>query len=195
MWSQTWPTMRAVDDGDPRAPRIRRRQLAAHPRRAPLHERVVRLRRRLAPGAKLPSELGQRSRIGGRRASDLGHSGCDSVRRKTDAARMTSSDHSWPPSNASGRTVAPASRRRRTSLSNLSAVYHSSRSPRQTSADRHTGERGGVQLGRDVAADGDHAVHRAAMRRPPRETSSPRPARTRRARRGARRAIRARPRP
>ena len=58
-----------------------------------------------------------------------------SSRRNADAASTTASDHSCPPSNASGVTATPASReplRRRVRKS--SCVYHSSRAPWQTSA-------------------------------------------------------------
>ena len=117
----------AVVDRDPGLPRGRRRQLAAHPRTAPLDERLAALGGRVLRGAKLPAQLGHRAGIARRSTADVGHGRWS--RRKRDAASTTCSDHSCPPSNSSGRTVTPASRRRTTSRSKIACVYHSSRVP------------------------------------------------------------------
>src|SRR5262245_28281344 len=102
-------TVLPLSNRDPRAPAIAG-ELAPHPPGAPLDERVVSLDRAIASGAKFPAQFGQCDRIGCGRGADLDHEWCS--RRNSAAARATSSDHSWPPANSSGRTWTLASRRR-----------------------------------------------------------------------------------
>ena len=179
-----------------RRPRPTHATLSPSPARGASTRRSARRTPRAPPsggspaGAEFPPQLGQRSRVGGRRASNLGHA---AARRERPTRRgSTSSDHSWPPSNASGADrdagLAQAPRCRcRTSSVGVPLVARAAADERR----RHASERGGVDLRRHVAADRDDAVDRRAARRPPHETPSRRPARTRQARRAARRAIRA----
>ena len=115
-------------------------------------------------GAKLPSQLGQRARVGRRRGL-ISSSPCSMASRRNATPRR----RPRPTIRGRRRTRAGARPPRpreaaATSCWNFSSVYHSSRAPWQTSAVRHAAERGGVELRRDVAADGDDAVDRRASR-------------------------------
>ena len=137
-------------------------ELAPHPRRAALDEGIVRLDRRLPPGAKFPSQFRQRAGVGGRGASNLDHGRPlveERGRRLHDLVGPFVAAVELQRPDVDARLTQPLD----VALEDRLCIPLVARAVTDQRA-AHARQDRGVELRRHVAADGDHAVHRPRRR-------------------------------